>query len=1302
MLNVAYNLMDNHNEKHFYKLQYDSGKNELRTYGKRLSDHPIRFKIDHDTGRVIKSIDLRDRDAKLDKVLEVARQKAALAKTAISTAAIPAISAISAIPAKSAKPVISAKSAKSATPVISATPPKSATPAISAVPEPKPDVKITPIPEPDKQYYENLFTHYKEGHGITKTPLTLSGGSKNPATGINNISQTCWFNSFLQLLWKFSDFRRFIIDTMDYDFINNLRIFSDNNLNIDYDMTHRELYLINKGVNCEHLMNQNGIDGFANFLRALHILFKVMNRAEDDKNNNYTIDIKKLIVPVINKPVITCYSFILNKVIFESGYLTSEEKKTPPNPVTGYDKQADAEDAFIYLIKYLKCVINESILELFKKFFIITRSITKCKDDENNYSLGGADLGHNIFLNIQDNDTTKGISTLQGLINKETLGFNVENFKLCNSYVKDLSDNMNATASQQYIPFEISKYIYVALQRGEQNWAAGGKHGPQKKSKKIIDPFGVLTINNIKYKLKGLVEHTSIGDGVKSGHYTFYEYQDGVIIYQVSDSLVMNGSTISQDEKNTSVTQNANAFLYEIDDTQALDHTNFLKRIPFSLYEPDSDYMRNNRINITEWIKENSRESYLQMFTTAGIRSVGFKTTLKKLDKRKFGQFMPNKPTHVEYGDVTNKETIKQITLNIRANVAIDTIEILEKDSENGYLHFQAYNNVAGWNKNPTNKEPEKISFKTLDSGLRILSDDWGVVTLKLTKEFGKIFSCLNMANAGSPGSSYLEGRAAQEENMFRRTDCHYSINERHIKKKEDYDPIKHPKYDANTRRYNDKMFNLISGQPSTYPYDNCERFVYMDIDYPRICIKGDEIFENDKIDVDKSYKLLNYDDIFVFYELRAAAKNYSHQHHGGTYPEELKDIIELRLRIRAQINTLKAVNQKYAVLSAFGAGAFSNDCSNVAMIYYDELLEEKDFFKVIAFAIKYSGNGPGNFEIFKAVFSTWPNPRQVAATNPVNQTVTPPAALLNSEDYGRPKPKIPRRALTADDIKRQIIMDNTLEELNKRRIDFYTAAANNLVEFKKLSQAVNPKECMVTVVPQDSLTATKIATTTYGMLFACLNFADSKNPGGGYRNGRHPQEEDIFLRTDCHFSLGIRGQSDILYPDPDKSNKVNDDYIYDEKKTALIQGITGRVYLIDTPQICFRNNKDTNYAIYPDGEIFPFYELRAAALNFNTSIHSSVHFSNTCIETIAQTELRIAAQLDTLIERGIRYVILGAFGCGAFKNDPNIVANAYYKEITKRRTHFDVIQFAMAETVGNNSDVIHSVFDKWNPIKPN
>ncbi|HMQ21561.1 MAG TPA: DUF2263 domain-containing protein, partial [Planctomycetota bacterium] len=54
---------------------------------------------------------------------------------------------------------------------------------------------------------------------------------------------------------------------------------------------------------------------------------------------------------------------------------------------------------------------------------------------------------------------------------------------------------------------------------------------------------------------------------------------------------------------------------------------------------------------------------------------------------------------------------------------------------------------------------------------------DWGDVTLNVTKAYGERFAVLNMANAYVPGGAYVEGAIAQEENMFRRTDCHLRID---------------------------------------------------------------------------------------------------------------------------------------------------------------------------------------------------------------------------------------------------------------------------------------------------------------------------------------------------------------------------------------------------------------------------------------------------------------------------------------------------------------------------------------------
>ena len=40
--------------------------------------------------------------------------------------------------------------------------------------------------------------------------------------------------------------------------------------------------------------------------------------------------------------------------------------------------------------------------------------------------------------------------------------------------------------------------------------------------------------------------------------------------------------------------------------------------------------------------------------------------------------------------------------------------------------------------------------------------------------------------------------------------------------------------------------------------------------------------------------------------------------------------------------------------------------------------------------------------------------------------------------------------------------------------------------------------------------------------------------------------------------------------------------------------------------------------------------------------------------------------------------LVLGAFGCGAFENDPNVVAHAYAAAIEAYRSRFEVIEFAI------------------------
>ena len=51
----------------------------------------------------------------------------------------------------------------------------------------------------------------------------------------------------------------------------------------------------------------------------------------------------------------------------------------------------------------------------------------------------------------------------------------------------------------------------------------------------------------------------------------------------------------------------------------------------------------------------------------------------------------------------------------------------------------------------------------------------------------------------------------------------------------------------------------------------------------------------------------------------------------------------------------------------------------------------------------------------------------------------------------------------------------------------------------------------------------------------------------------------------------------------------------------------------------------------------------------------------------------------DTLLAaNGAQALVLGAFGCGAFRNDPAIVAQAYANILPEFRRHFRAIEFAV------------------------
>lgn len=263
----------------------------------------------------------------------------------------------------------------------------------------------------------------------------------------------------------------------------------------------------------------------------------------------------------------------------------------------------------------------------------------------------------------------------------------------------------------------------------------------------------------------------------------------------------------------------------------------------------------------------------------------------------------------------------------VRRAVLKETIDAFARASPH-YYHQIASRNVVEWSRTA---ETSPQSARVL-----VLPQDWGDATAHVTQRYGVTFAVLNMANSYVPGGAYVNGAPAQEENMFRRTDCHFSIGT--------------DVYDAETDRYRPSVTELLQAQHGR---------VFLDTKSPRVCIRGPELPREDNL----GYRWLKDHEILPFYELRAAAV-------------DLRDGIEfdsqeMQRRIAAQFVTLREAQVRHVVLSAFGCGAFGNPAEDVAAIYHDEIRRVRDDFSVIAFAIHHAGYGtPDNFSVFERILS--------------------------------------------------------------------------------------------------------------------------------------------------------------------------------------------------------------------------------------------------------------------------------------------------------------------------------------------
>ncbi|MAX71917.1 MAG: TIGR02452 family protein [Flavobacteriaceae bacterium] len=191
-----------------------------------------------------------------------------------------------------------------------------------------------------------------------------------------------------------------------------------------------------------------------------------------------------------------------------------------------------------------------------------------------------------------------------------------------------------------------------------------------------------------------------------------------------------------------------------------------------------------------------------------------------------------------------------------------------------------------------------------------------------------------------------------------------------------------------------------------------------------------------------------------------------------------------------------------------------------------------------------------------------------------------------------------------------------------------------------------------IEITSEDSLSAILRLNSESIKNIMCLNFASAKKPGGGFLNGALSQEESLAM-------------SSALYP----TLKENFEYYQMHRNMRSCIYTDAMIYSPKVP--VFRNNNGELMDNYCNTTFITCAAVNAGIVKFEEPRKVSY------IPSIMQQ--RIENVLSVAKDRNHEDLILGAWGCGVFQNDPNTIANLFYKQLNgKFKNQFKRVVFAI------------------------
>jgi uncharacterized protein (TIGR02452 family) len=182
------------------------------------------------------------------------------------------------------------------------------------------------------------------------------------------------------------------------------------------------------------------------------------------------------------------------------------------------------------------------------------------------------------------------------------------------------------------------------------------------------------------------------------------------------------------------------------------------------------------------------------------------------------------------------------------------------------------------------------------------------------------------------------------------------------------------------------------------------------------------------------------------------------------------------------------------------------------------------------------------------------------------------------------------------------------------------------------------------------------------------LNFASAKNPGGGFLSGARAQEEELARCSGLYACL----RAQRLYYD---RNRAEPSLFYTD-------------HMIYSPSVPFFRDETLRLVEQP----FPLSIITAPAPNAGVALSRDPDLGDALAAVLAARARKVLA---VAAKHRHRCVILGAWGCGVFRNEPAVVARAFAEPLRDGSFSgaFDRVVFAVYDPGGRTLSAFEHQF---------